>query len=109
MLRIATRKSLLARRQAEIVAAALLHSRGVECELVLISTRGDQASGSLVDSGGKGLFTADLEAALKAGQADLAVHSAKDMPAEIESAFVIAAVPPRAERSRPGPAVRASV
>jgi len=67
----------------------------ITTELVAISTRGDRHVGPLAEIGGKGLFTQELEEALRQGQVDLAVHSAKDLPAEMEGEFAIAAVPPR--------------
>ena len=96
-LRIATRGSQLAVAQSSQIAAMLEQALGVTTELVQFTTRGDTATGPLQAVGGKGLFTAELEAALRAGTVDLAVHSAKDMPAEMEADMVIAAVPPRAD------------
>jgi len=90
-IRIATRRSALALAQARSVAAAL----GGRCELVPIVTRGDRHAGLLADAGGKGLFTAELESALRAGAVQLAVHSAKDVPADVSDECVIAAVPAR--------------
>jgi len=68
---------------------------GITAELVAISTRGDRHAGPLAEVGGKGLFTKELEEALRQGRVDMAVHSAKDLPAEIAGEFIIAAVPPR--------------
>jgi hydroxymethylbilane synthase len=90
-LRIATRGSPLALAQARAVAEAM----PVPAELVPISTRGDRARGPLTEAGGKGLFTAELEAALRGGKVHLAVHSAKDLPAVMADDLVIAAVPVR--------------
>lgn len=67
----------------------------IATELVAISTRGDRHAGPLAEVGGKGLFTKELEEALRRGEVDLAVHSAKDLPAEMEGEFAIIAVPPR--------------
>ncbi|OBS09588.1 hydroxymethylbilane synthase [Acidihalobacter prosperus] len=81
-LRIATRKSPLAVWQAEEVARRLreLHP-GLEVTLVRMSTRGDQMLDSpLSKIGGKGLFVKELEQALLDGEADIAVHSMKDVP-----------------------------
>ena len=81
-LRIATRKSALALWQAEYVKARLeqLHP-GLTVSLVPMVSRGDQLLDSpLAKIGGKGLFVKELEAALMAGEADLAVHSMKDVP-----------------------------
>src|SRR5207245_1383232 len=79
-LRIGTRKSALALWQAERVEA-WLRERGHACELLLIFTEGDR----------KGLFVKDLEQALADRRADLAVHSAKDVPFAISDAFVLSA------------------
>lgn len=96
VLRIATRSSRLAVRQAELVADAIRRPRGgLTIELLPVATRGDRHAGSLSDLGGKGLFTRELEDALRRGQADLAVHSAKDLPATMAEDFVILACPPR--------------
>lgn len=82
-LALATRKSPLAVAQAELVAAHLRERLGVACELVRMTTTGDQqAEWSLEEKGGKGLFTSELESALLRGDADLAIHSAKDLPGE---------------------------
>jgi hydroxymethylbilane synthase len=97
ILRIATRGSLLAMRQSEMVAQAIRSGSGVAVELVAIVTTGDRQAGSLADAGGKGLFTAELEEALRAGRVDVAVHSAKDMPAVLGEEFAILAVPSRAD------------
>ncbi|MDP3859676.1 MAG: hydroxymethylbilane synthase [Stagnimonas sp.] len=83
-LRIATRESPLALWQAEHVKARLetVHP-GLVVQLVPMTTTGDQLlSGPLSQSGGKGLFVKELEAALLEGRADLAVHSMKDVPAQ---------------------------
>jgi hydroxymethylbilane synthase len=85
-LRIATRGSPLALAQAHALRDALLSAHGEEGlggppELVIIRTSGDRiADRPLREVGGKGLFTREIESALLAGEADLAVHSAKDMP-----------------------------
>ncbi len=91
--RIATRGSALAIAQARSVAEAL----PAPAELVTLTTRGDRASGPLTAVGGKGLFTAELEAALRRGQVQVAVHSAKDLPARMPADMIIAAVGPRAD------------
>lgn len=84
--RIATRRSALARRQAEAVAAALRAAwPGLETELVGLRTEGDRVSDRpLAAVGGKGLFVKALEEALLDGRADIAVHSMKDVPADAE-------------------------
>ncbi|MGZ4109083.1 MAG: hydroxymethylbilane synthase [Actinomycetota bacterium] len=95
-LRIGTRRSRLALAQAEEVRA-LLTGIGVESELVPMSTAGDRGE-SPTDSiaGLKGLWVNDIVRALRESEIDLAVHSAKDLPAEDEDGVVIAAVPERA-------------
>ncbi|MEM7256018.1 MAG: hydroxymethylbilane synthase, partial [Pseudomonadota bacterium] len=81
-LRIATRKSPLAMWQAEEVQRRLAE-HGVESSLVPMSTRGDEILDKpLAKIGGKGLFIKELQRAMMAGEADLAVHSMKDVPAE---------------------------
>jgi len=98
-LRIATRKSALALWQAEHVAALLRAAHpGLSVELVPMSTRGDEVLDQpLATIGGKGLFLKELEVAMLEGRADLAVHSLKDVPAELEPGFVLPAMLPRAD------------
>jgi hydroxymethylbilane synthase len=93
-LRLGTRASPLARWQAEWVASQLA-SRGVEVELVPITTQGDVKTGPLGQIGGQGLFTKEIQRALLEGKIDLAVHSCKDLPTATIEALVIAAVPER--------------
>jgi hydroxymethylbilane synthase len=82
MLKIATRGSLLALAQANHIKG-LLQNRGQAAELLVISTRGDEALElNLADNLDKGLFTSEVEAAVASKRADLAVHSLKDMPSE---------------------------
>lgn len=97
LLRIATRKSQLALWQTEHVAAQLRAlDPGVRVELVPLSTRGDEVlDRSLAAIGGKGLFLKELELALERGEADLAVHSLKDVPVELDPGFELAAILPR--------------
>ncbi len=93
-LRIATRRSRLALWQAEHVKARLeaLHA-GLAVELLPLSTRGDELLDVRLDKvGGKGLFVKELEGALEAGRAELAVHSMKDVPAQLPPGFVLAAI-----------------
>jgi hydroxymethylbilane synthase len=91
-IRIATRRSRLALWQAEHVAARLAAAHpGLVVSLVPIVTEGDRIQGSLAAAGGKGLFIKELEHALHVGQADIAVHSMKDMPSELPSGFAIGA------------------
>ena len=98
-LRVATRGSALARWQAERVVARLqdcLGDRGAE--LVVIETTGDQRADEPLHSiGGTGVFVKEVQAAVLAGQADVAVHSAKDLPAQSFPGLVLAAIPERAD------------
>jgi hydroxymethylbilane synthase len=98
-LRIATRKSALALWQAEHVAALLRQAHpGLVVELVPLSTRGDEIlDRSLATIGGKGLFLKELEVAIIEDRADIAVHSLKDVPAELEPGFTLSAILPRAD------------
>lgn len=97
-IRIATRKSALALWQAEHVAALIRALPGVAgAELLPLSTRGDEVlDRSLQKIGGKGLFIKELEVAMSEGHADVAVHSMKDVPAEMPDGFDLAAVLERA-------------
>jgi len=100
-IRIATRKSTLALWQAEHVAEALCALPDVDSvELVPLSTRGDEIlDKSLQKIGGKGLFIKELEVAMQNGSADIAVHSMKDVPAEMPAGFCLAAVLQRANHA----------
>lgn len=100
-IRIATRKSALALWQAEHVTDALDALPDVDSvELVPLSTRGDEIlDKSLQKIGGKGLFIKELEVAMQVGTADIAVHSMKDVPAEMPGEFCIAAVLERANHA----------
>ena len=84
LLRIGTRGSPLALAQARMVRARLAAAHGVDEEritLTVIRTTGDVIQDrTLAEAGGKGLFTKEIEEALRADAIDLAVHSAKDMP-----------------------------
>ena len=97
-IRIATRKSRLAVWQAKHVAAKLQALAAVDSvELIELSTRGDEIlDRSLQKIGGKGLFVKELEIAMQDGRADLAVHSMKDVPADMPEGFAIAAILERA-------------
>ena len=96
---IATRASRLALWQAEHVQAGLLALYPTaQVELLKLSTRGDEIlDRSLSKVGGKGLFIKELEHALLDGRADLAVHSLKDVPVDIESPFELSTILPRAD------------
>jgi hydroxymethylbilane synthase len=98
-LRIATRKSQLALWQAEHVAALLRAAHpGVAIELVPMLTQGDRIQDrSLAAIGGKGLFIKELEVAIAERRADIAVHSMKDVPADLPPGFTIGAVLTRAD------------
>ena len=96
-LRIATRGSPLALRQAELVAAGLRRAwPGLTVELYPIRTSGDRLpQANLAAVGGKGLFVKEIEDALLAGQVEVAVHSLKDLPAGIPAGLELAAYPER--------------
>jgi len=96
-LRIGTRGSALALWQAEWVKSQLLGEQPeLMVELVVIKTTGDKILDvPLAMVGGKGLFVKEIEEALLDGRADLAVHSVKDMPAELPEGLHLAAMPPR--------------
>jgi len=97
-LRIATRKSALALWQTNHVKALLQAAHpDLEIELVKIVTEGDRIlDRPLAEIGGKGLFLKELERAMLDGEADLAVHSMKDVPANMADGLVLDAVLPRA-------------
>lgn len=97
VLRLATRGSALALAQSKAVAADLerMHA-GLKVELQILKSTGDQkADVSLATAGGVGLFTKELEAALQAGTADLAVHSLKDLPTQLAPGLALAAITER--------------
>ena len=103
LVRIGSRASRLAQAQARQMQAAILAALGAppdEAEriapITLFSTAGDRIlDRRLLEIGGKGLFTEEIEAALKEGRIDCAVHSLKDMPAEPKEGLTIAATPER--------------
>lgn len=95
LLRIGSRGSQLASWQARFVASQL-NNCGVETRIEIIKTTGDHLdTASLVQAGGKGLFTKEIEEALLAGFIDIAVHSLKDLPTETRKDLTIAAIPER--------------
>jgi hydroxymethylbilane synthase len=95
-LRLGTRGSALALVQARTVASLLRQRTGTDCEIVVIKTSGDRmADARLSEVGGKGLFVKEIEEALLAGTIDLAVHSSKDMPAQIPDGLEVCATLPR--------------
>lgn len=94
LVRVATRGSALARWQAERVLEML----GVKGELVIVSTMGDrQRETPIWEIGGTGVFVKEVEEAVLDGRADIAVHSAKDLPTTIPDGLVFGAFPERAD------------
>jgi hydroxymethylbilane synthase len=94
---LGTRGSELARAQAHLVEKAIQGARpDLKIETKIIATKGDKGGAADSRHGRKGLFTAEIERALLAGDVDVAVHSAKDLPSEISPGAEIAAVLPRA-------------
>ncbi|MCM2678253.1 hydroxymethylbilane synthase [Echinimonas agarilytica] len=100
-IRIATRKSPLALWQAEYVTAQLLRFHpNLHVELVKIETQGDKILDTpLAKIGGKGLFIKELEVAMLNGEADIAVHSMKDVPMELPEGFALPIICPREDSS----------
>jgi hydroxymethylbilane synthase len=95
--RIGTRRSKLALAQAELVAE-MLNRQGLDGEIVPLTTSGDEGTPAASSPTGlKGLWIDSILEALRDGAIDVAVHSAKDLPAEDDPDLVIAAVPQRAE------------
>jgi len=97
MIRIATRRSPLAKWQANHVAGLLrANEPGLEVRLHELVTQGDRIlEVPLAEVGGKGLFVKEIEDALLAGEAEIAVHSMKDLPAVLAPGLIVAAVPER--------------
>jgi hydroxymethylbilane synthase len=92
VIRLGTRGSTLALAQARSVAAAL----GSDVEIVPMRTEGDRlADARLAVVGGKGLFVREIEEALRRGDVDVAVHSLKDLPAELPAGLTLGAFPAR--------------
>jgi hydroxymethylbilane synthase len=95
---LATRQSPLALAQAHLVAGCFRERLDLDCSLLRLVTTGDrQAEWSLEKTGGKGLFTGELEQSLLAGEADIAVHSTKDLPGDMPAGLIIAGYLPRAD------------
>ena len=95
ILRIGTRGSRLALAQAHAIAGAL-RDAGADIEVVPMRTEGDRRlDARLADVGGKGLFVREIEEALLSGRVDIAVHSLKDLPAEMPDGLDLAAFPER--------------
>lgn len=94
---IASRGSRLALRQSEMVADLLRAAQpGLEVEIRPVTTTGDRDARPFGEIGGKGLFTSEVEREVVEGRADIAVHSAKDLTAELHEGCTIVCVPPRA-------------
>ena len=98
-LRVATRGSALARWQADHVAVLAQKAEpGLEVETVVVETSGDRRRDLPIwELGGKGVFVKEVQAAVLEGRADVAVHSAKDLPSLTPDGLVIGAVPERAD------------
>lgn len=96
LLRIGARGSKLSLAQTELVRASL-RALGLDvAEIVAITTTGDRLQdGRLIEAGGKGLFTKELDEALRDGRIDLAVHSLKDLPTRLPDDIALACVPAR--------------
>ncbi len=98
VLRAATRASALARCQTGIVAGLLADAGRVATEPVAVSTTGDRRTDTPIHAmGGKGVFVKEVQAAVLDGRADIAVHSAKDLPSSTPEGLVLAAVPRRSD------------
>ena len=97
--RIGTRGSALALWQAHLVRALLVRAwPTLTVEIEVMKTQGDATLDTpLPQIGGKGVFTAELEAALRSGAIDLAVHSLKDLPTEESAGLIIGAIPERGD------------
>lgn len=94
-LRLGTRRSPMAIAQSRQVAGMITTRTGMAVEIVGVTTLGDVSRSQPVQLGGTGVFVSALREALLAGEVDLAVHSAKDLPAGAAAGIVLAAVPTR--------------
>jgi hydroxymethylbilane synthase len=93
-LRVATRGSELARRQTDLVLARL----AIDAEIVVVTTTGDQRTDTPIHTlGGAGVFVKEVQDAVLDGRADVAVHSAKDLPAVTPPGLALAAIPERGD------------
>ncbi|MDQ3985216.1 MAG: hydroxymethylbilane synthase [Actinomycetota bacterium] len=93
---VASRGSKLAVRQAQMVSDLVVEAHpGLEIEIRTVKTTGDKDQRAFGEIGGKGLFTSEVEREVVESRADLAVHSAKDLTAELFDGCVIVCVPPR--------------
>lgn len=98
IVRIATRGSDLALAQARYIAGRIEGELDHKTELVILKTKGDKILDQpLAEIGGKGLFVKEIEEALLDCRADVAVHSAKDLPAKLEPGLVLSAFPERVD------------
>jgi hydroxymethylbilane synthase len=95
VVRLGTRRSVLARTQSEMVAEALRTGLGRDVELVEVTTEGDVSTAPLATIGGTGVFVSALRDALLRGDVDVAVHSLKDLPTTPDDRIALAAVPSR--------------
>ncbi|HKS04092.1 MAG TPA: hydroxymethylbilane synthase [Chthoniobacterales bacterium] len=100
---LGSRGSDLALAQAQMAECALRKKWAIEVQIKIIRTKGDEATSrtgafnlATINAGRKGIFTGELERALVEKRIDVAVHSAKDIPSEMDGALIIAAVLPRA-------------
>lgn len=92
MIRLATRSSAQARTQAEVVAQSITSATGMPVELVFVETLGDQNKDQpLHQMGGQGIFVKEVQQAVLRGDADIAVHSAKDLPSQHAEGLVVGA------------------
>lgn len=93
-IRIGSRDSALAVVQSNLVVAAInVYDPLLEVELVTMKTTGDKILDQTLDKiGGKGLFVKELDAALSEGRVDLTVHSCKDMPMDLDTSHMLAAI-----------------
>ena len=94
-LRLGTRRSPLATRQAQLVADLATERTGRRVELVPVTTYGDTSREALAEIGGTGVFVGALREAMLAGEVDAAVHSLKDLPTADAAGITLAAVPVR--------------
>jgi hydroxymethylbilane synthase len=100
VLRLASRGSLLATAQARLAAAAIESVTGAVTGIVVVRTGGDRNQATPVESmQGQGWFTAEIERAVLDGEADVAVHSAKDLPTTLAAGLDVVALLPRADPS----------
>jgi len=95
-IKIGSRRSELAQVQANTIIAIIKEKYNLDCEKVLIDTKGDKIINVTLDKiGGKGLFVKEIEYAMLDQKADMAVHSMKDVPYDIPEEFEIVAIPVR--------------